>query len=170
MPVLRKKWSWSPTTKTGLGCGRRFIFSSEYKNGTATGSQKNGVIHIEHQQLDTTIEKNANLSGKATTAFVAASGGVRVVPFNLHRTLRVQSVTGQGGQPLSFVQEDKNDDADFYVILPKALSRGEKYSITTHYGGKDAVIQRRQRQLLSDRARGLVSQHSRRIVRGIHQL
>jgi len=51
----------------------------------------------------------------------------------------VQSVIGDGGQPLSFIQEDKNDDADFYVILPKVLSAGEKYTLTTTYNGKDAV-------------------------------
>jgi peptidase M1-like protein len=122
-----------------LGVWASFHFSSEYKNGTASGSQKNGVIHIQRQQLDTTIEKSANLTGKATTEFVAVADGVRVVPFNLHRTLRVHSVSGADGQPLSFIQEDKNDDADFYVILPKALSHGDKYGITTNYGGKDAV-------------------------------
>jgi hypothetical protein len=50
----------------------------------------------------------------------------------------VQSVTADG-QPLSFIQEDKNDDADFVVILPKPLAAGEKFSVTTTYGGKEAV-------------------------------
>ena len=97
------------------------------------------TIHIEHQQLDTTIEKNGNLTGKATTTFVSRITGIRVVPFNLFRTLRVQSVTADG-QPLSFIQEDKNDDADFAVVLPKPLRVGEKYTITTAYGGKEAVF------------------------------
>jgi len=97
------------------------------------------TIHIEHQQLDTTIEKNGNLTGKATTTFVSRIAGIRVVPFNLFRTLRVQGVTADG-QPLSFIQEDKNDDADFAVVLPKPLRAGEKYTITTTYGGKEAVF------------------------------
>ena len=121
------------------GIWAAFHYSSEYKNGTASGSQKNQVIHIEHQQLDTTIEKNAHLTGKATTAFVSQVNGLRVVPFDLYRTLRVQSVTGAGDQALSFIQEDKDNDADFFVILPKALAAGEKYTITTSYSGKDAV-------------------------------
>ena len=140
MPVAPEEVELITYDENRLGVWASFHFSSEYNSGAASGSQKNGVVHIEHQQLDTTIEKNASLSGKATTGFVAASGGVRVVPFNLHPTLRVQGVTGEGGQPLSFIQEDKNDDADFYVILPKALSRDEKYSITTRYGGKEAII------------------------------
>ena len=82
-----------------------------------------GHIHIEHQLLDTTIEKNANLSGKATTTFVVRVNGSRVIPFDLFHALRVQSVTADG-QGLAFIQEDKHDDADFSVILPKAAGRG----------------------------------------------
>ena len=40
-------------------------------------------IHIEHQQLDTTIEKSANLIGKASTTFVSQIDGLRVVPLEL---------------------------------------------------------------------------------------
>ena len=86
-----------------------------------------------------TIEKNANLIGKATTTFVAGTNGLRVAPFVLFSTLRVQSVTGEGGQPLAFIQEDKKDDADFFVILPRPLAAGEKYTITTLYSGKEAI-------------------------------
>jgi len=95
-------------------------------------------IKIEHQQLETTFEKNGSLSGKATTTFVALRNGLRVVPFDLFRPLRVQSVIADG-QPLSFIQEDKNDDGDLAVILPKAVAAGEKLSVTTTYGGKEAV-------------------------------
>jgi len=111
-------------------------FQADTDNIRELGHSK---IHIEHQQLDTTIEKNAHMTGRAITSFVAVSDGVRAVPFDLFSTLRVQSVVDQNGQPLTFVQEDKDDDPDFYVILPKALSRGEKYSITTSYSGKDAI-------------------------------
>src|SRR5208283_3731487 len=96
------------------------------------------LMRIEHQQLDVTFEKNGSLSGKAATDMVARRNGVRVVPFNLFRPLRVQSVTANG-QPLSFIQEDKNDDGNFAVILPAPLNTGEKVTITTTYGGKDAV-------------------------------
>ncbi len=96
------------------------------------------LASIEHQQLDVTFEKNGSLSGKATAELVAHRNGVRVVAFDLFRPLRVQSVSS-GGQSLAFIQEDKNDDGDFAVILPKALNAGEKISVTTTYAGKDAV-------------------------------
>lgn len=111
-----------------------FNFSEPHPRGSV-----GRTIRIDHHQLDTTLEKNGNLSGKATTTFVSLRNGLRVVPFDLFHTLRVQSVTADG-QPLSFIQEDKNDDADFAVILPKPLAAGEKFSVTTTYGGKEAVV------------------------------
>ena len=94
--------------------------------------------HIEHQQIDATFEKSGKLRGKATTDLIAQRNGLRVVGFDLFRPLRVQSVTANG-QALSFVQEDKNEDGNFAVILPKALAQGEKILVTTTYEGKDAV-------------------------------
>ncbi len=108
----------------------------------SNGSKRVAMGHpmrIEHQQLETTFEKNANLIGKAKTDFTAQLNGLRVVPFNLHRTLRVRSVKAEDGQALAFIQEDKNEDADFAVILPKALAAGDRYTITTEYEGKEAV-------------------------------
>jgi len=123
-----------------VGAWASFPISKEYRQKLGPGAARNSSIHIEHQQLDATVEKNAFLSGKATTTFVSHGSGLRVIPFNLYRTLRVQSVTDQNGQPLSFIQEDKDDDPQFYLILPKALSHGEKHEITTTYAGKEAVI------------------------------
>ena len=96
-------------------------------------------ITIQHQQLDTTLGKNANLSGKAKTDFTAQLNGLRVVPFDLFHTLRVRSVKSEDGQSLPFIQEEKNEDADFAIILPKALSAGERFTVITEYEGKEAV-------------------------------
>jgi len=121
-------------------CWTAFHLSPEYQSGQATGAQKNGFIQIQHQTLDTTIEKNGNLIGKATTTFVSQVNGLRVVPFDLFQRLRVQSVIAEGGAALGFIQEDKHEDYQFSVLLPKPLASGEKYTITTTYGGKEAVF------------------------------
>ena len=123
--------------KSGLWTA--FPMSSEYRAELGAGAIGAAQIDITNQNLDTTIEGSAKLSGKAQTTFTAVYGGSRVFPFDLFPSLRVQSVIGPGGQQLSFIQENKNEDADFYVILPKPLSRGERYTMTTIYEGKDAV-------------------------------
>ena len=121
------------------GVWTAFAMSSDYRSKLGEGALSAARIHVANQDLDTTIEGSASLSGKAQTTFIATNGGSRVFPFNLFPALRVQNVTGADGQPLSFIQEDKNADADFYVILPKPLAQGEKYAITTVYEGKGAV-------------------------------
>jgi hypothetical protein len=96
-------------------------------------------VKINHQKLNTTIEKSGRLSGNAVTTFTARASGIRVVGFNLYATLRVQSVSDSNGLPLSFIQEGKDDDPDFAVILPRALNAGEQFTISTVYAGKDVV-------------------------------
>jgi peptidase M1-like protein len=112
---------------------------AEYKNHTANSDENNHSVTVERQKLDTTIAKNAYLSGTAETSFVALQDGVRVVPLDLFRSLRVESVTAQDGTALAFIQEDKDDDANFAVILPRELKKGESYTFKTKYGGKDAI-------------------------------
>jgi len=131
----RDQVSFMTYDENKLGEWASFPMSGERKPGTI------GLpIRIDHQQLETTLEKNANLIGRAKTDFTAQLEGVRVVPFNLFRTLRVRNVKSQEGQPLAFIQEDKNDDADFSVVLPKTLAAGEHYTVTTEYEGKEAVV------------------------------
>jgi hypothetical protein len=115
-------------------------YSEEYKKGTASSAEQNETIRIEHQQLEASFDKGAHLTGKAATTIVSAVNGQRVIPFALFSTLRVQSVSADGGQSVSFIQEDKKADPDFWVILSKPLAAGEKLTITTTYDGKEAVV------------------------------
>jgi aminopeptidase N len=112
----------------------------EYAEGTVSSNEKNGPVTIARQNLETAFAKNAKLDGVAETTVVATRDGVRVVPFDLFPTLRVQWVTGPNGEPLSFIQEGVEEDANFAVILPKELHKGESYTITTSYAGKNAVV------------------------------
>ena len=125
--------NFSTYDENNLGHWASFNLSGAHAKSTV-----GKLMRIEHQQLDVTFEKSGSLAGKATADLVARRNGVRVIRFNLFPALRVQSVAANG-QPVSFVQEDKNDDADFFVVLPKALAAGDKIAITTTYEGKDAV-------------------------------
>jgi hypothetical protein len=121
------------------GIWASFHSLAEYKNRTANSDEDNRTVAVQHQKLDTSIAKNAHLTATAETNFVALQDGVRVVPLELFRTLRVDSVTGQEGAALAFIQEDKDEDVNFAVVLPRELKKGESYTITTKYGGKDAI-------------------------------
>jgi hypothetical protein len=118
----------------------------EWASFPMAGEHKKGVVGrpviVEHQQLEATLEKSGNLIGKAKTQITTDRNGVKVVQFDLYPTLRVRSVKGEDGQTLPFIQEDKNEDADYAVILPKPLSAGDHFTVETEYEGKGAVTNR----------------------------
>ncbi|HEY6272255.1 MAG TPA: M1 family aminopeptidase, partial [Terriglobales bacterium] len=125
-----------------FGVWTAFHKLSEYAGGTANGDEQNGPFRIEHQKLDIGFAKNARLDGRAITTITALRDGVRVLALDLFPTLRVEWVaSGETGEQLSFIQEEKEEDADFAVILPRELKKGERYTIITKYGGEDAVEQ-----------------------------
>jgi hypothetical protein len=121
------------------GIWASFHSLAEYNNRTANSDEDNRTVAVQRQKLDTSIAKSAYLTGRAETTFIALQDGVRVVPLDLFHTLRVDSVTGEDGAALAFIQEEKEEDADFAVVLSRELKKGETYTITTKYGGKDAL-------------------------------
>ncbi len=121
------------------GIWTAFHFSKEYAAGTANSNEKNSTFTIDHQDLDVAIVKNARMDGLAQTTVTALRNGVRVLPLDLFPTLRVQWVAGEDGQPVSFIQEDADEDSDFAVVLPRELKKDDTYTISTKYDGKDAV-------------------------------
>ncbi len=120
--------------------GKYGIWAALHLSDDSKRGQSWKRFHIEHQQLDSSIDKSGNLAGKTSTTLVSSVNGLRVISLNLFAKLRVQSVVAEGIGPLSFVQEDKDDDADFGIVLPKALAAGEKLTLTTTYAGKEAVL------------------------------
>ena len=124
-------WGWSYPSAFHLG--------SEYAAGAASGREENAAFHVESEDLDTSIEKSGFLSGVATVHLRALEDGLTVVPLELFPTLRVSAVSGEHGEQLDFVQEKKEEDADFGLVLPAPLKKGDAATVKVTYSGKDAV-------------------------------
>jgi len=117
-----------------------FHRAAEYANGTASGNEHNAAYKILHEDLDVSIEKNGFLSSLATAEVEAEQDGVAVVPLGLYPALRVSQVTSGKGDALDWVQESKDQDPDFAVVLAAPLKKGETTSIKITYGGKEVVL------------------------------
>ena len=102
-----------------------FHRAAEYASGTASGNEHNAAYRILHEDLDVSIEKSGFLTGLATVQLRAQQDGVAVVPLDLYPTLRVSQVTSGKGDALDWVQENKEEDPDFGVILATPLKKGE---------------------------------------------
>ncbi|MCI0404312.1 MAG: hypothetical protein L0212_12475 [Acidobacteria bacterium] len=115
-----------------------FHLGQEYAQGTANHFA-HSMLDIEHQTLDVTVEKGGRLTGTAATRFKPTVVALRVVPFALYRSLRVKSVTDAAGQPLHFIQEDKDEDPQFFVVLPQAQPAGQALEVRVNYSGTEAL-------------------------------
>ncbi len=116
-----------------------FHRAEEYANGIPTGNERNSTYSLSKEDLDVTIERSGFLTGLATADIHADQDGVAVVPLSLYPTLRVSKVETAAGFPLDFVQEKKEDDPDFAVVLQHPLKKDETISLKISYGGKEVV-------------------------------
>jgi hypothetical protein len=124
--------------------GRAYPYSSRGAADAARVAAGEDVepsaYRIDSEDLDTTIEKSGFLTGLATVHLTALVDGVAVVPFDLYPTLRVSKAETGKGEALDYVQEKKDEDADFGVVLASPLKKGETATIRIAYGGKDVVM------------------------------
>lgn len=95
--------------------------------------------HVTAERLDVRFEKSGVMKNSAETTLTVRREGLRVVELNLYPTLRVSGVYDESGNPLDFVQEYKDYDPQFAVLLAKGATRGEPLRLLTTYAGPDAV-------------------------------
>jgi carboxypeptidase family protein/peptidase M1-like protein len=124
--------------ETDGGLWTAFHREEEYKKGTASSAEDNRLIDITRHEIDAAI-KGTHLAVTDRLSFRNLKAGTRVVPFALFRSLRVTRVQDADGNDLGFVQEDKNEDSDFGVIMPKPLEAGQNYQLVIQYDGDDAL-------------------------------
>ena len=129
-------FSWA-ANREGIFAGHHY--SSFYAKGQRAPTTPGAWIDIEHQKLTTEIDQGGELIGSAATTFAAALDGLSAVPLSLFPTLRVSAVTDESGAALPFIQESKQEDADLWIVLPRPLAKGERFTVQTTYRGKDAV-------------------------------
>jgi hypothetical protein len=112
---------------------------SAYRMKSAAELEGGERVRVTDERLDVTIERSGLMHTRAETTFTALHNGVRVVRLNLYPTLRVSGVYAESGAPMEFVQEAKDQDSDFAVILPEVAKAGQSIRILTVYGGKEAL-------------------------------
>lgn len=120
------------------GIWTAFHMEDQYKKGTANSWQDRRPYDIKHHKIDATISGTRIIATDEITIEMREANA-RFLPFDLFRSLRVKSVTGEDGGALSFIQEKKDEDADFGVILPTAQPVGKSFKIKVEYDGVEAM-------------------------------
>ncbi len=124
---------------TDWGSWTAFHRESEYKKGTPSSAEDHRLVDMTRHEIEMTI-KGARLTGSDLFTFSSRLSGIRVVPLDLFPTLRVNRVQDEQGNDLNFIQESKDEDADFAIIFSQPLEAGKIYKVKVHYSGADALI------------------------------
>jgi hypothetical protein len=123
---------------TDGGIWASFHLEEEYKRGTATSKIDRRLFDFTNHKLDVTI-KGTRLIATDRVTMVAIAKNERVIPFDFYPELRVKRVQDENGNDLKFIQEDKDEDADFAVILPAPTQLGMDITLTIEYEGEKAI-------------------------------
>jgi hypothetical protein len=116
-----------------------FHTAAEIAKGTASSDEDHRIYDIIHHQIDASI-RGTKFTATDTVTFRVLDPGARVLPFRLFAPLRVSRVRDEKDRDLAFVQEKKDEDADFGVIWPEGLEAGKTYKVTVDYSGGDVLI------------------------------
>jgi len=108
------------------------------KNTASSGEDKRAAV-ARHFRIETTIARNRHLTGVTEMRFEAVAAGVRVLHCSLLPALRVHRVADESGKELAFIQEERDEDGSFHIILPEAAAQGHTYNLRIDYQG-DRVI------------------------------
>jgi aminopeptidase N len=110
----------------------------EYIDGRAKATENKWSVDVDNYRITTEVARNGRLTATADIAFKAVANGERVVKFGLLPNLRVTSVKA-GGAATSFIQEGRNQDGSFYVVMPEAMVKDRSYQLTVEYNGDKVV-------------------------------
>jgi len=112
--------------------------SSEYKNGTASSEEEKRIIDVEHYRIETAMDNGEKLTAVAELTFIPVGDGDRLLNFGLLPNLRVTRVTA-GEREINFIQEQRREDASFYVVWPEPLAKGQRYKLSIEYQGNKVI-------------------------------
>jgi hypothetical protein len=94
--------------------------------------------------IETTIARDAELSGSTTIRVVPTVENLRVLRLNLADRLRIQSAEvtspdGAEGRAVDFIQEAEGEDSDPAILLPSAPPRGAALQVRVAYRGREIL-------------------------------
>jgi len=125
-------------SETEGGIWTAFHLANDYQGNADLNAQDHRIYDITRHEISATIRGTRIIAVDRLTLQTLA-GGMRVLPFDLYGTLRVSRVRDEQGTELTWVQEDKDHDSDFAVILPAPVEAGKTLKLTIEYDGVDAL-------------------------------
>jgi hypothetical protein len=100
-----------------------------------------------HYAIDTRVVNNTEIEGETTITFDVLADGLRLLPLQLMRKLRISDVQWRAGdpaagadwRPAAWIQEGEKEDPDAAVVLPEPLPKGTLAAVRIRYAGQEVL-------------------------------
>lgn len=125
--------------ETDGGIWTAFHLADSYARGSGHSGADRRLFDFKSHKIDVTI-KGTTISATDKLTLIPRSRNLRVIPFDLFPTLRVSHVRNAAGEEIEFIQEKKDEDADFAVILPSGAEMGKPLELSIQYEGNNAIF------------------------------
>lgn len=126
----------SLSKRTSRGKGREVVAQfhrrMDYESGRSIPQEGLDLVRIASYEIETTIERDLDVVGRATAKMRHAARTYSWVPFRLYSELDVDSVRWGDGSPASFARA--RDRSDLWVDFSGAS--GDEIELTFHYSGE----------------------------------
>ena len=109
----------------------RFHRALDYQSGTSLPDEALDVLSVPHYDIETHIDDDLDLTGRATARVRRLADGHTWIPFSLYSTLEVDSVRWADGKAAAYYRPEES--SDLWVDFSSAPS--EEGELTFHYSG-----------------------------------
>jgi len=94
---------------------------------------------IKIMDVDVSIDSKEMLKATAQLQFISLVDNERIVPMILAPMLRVETVISGTRDTCFFIQENKEEDAQLWIVFPTPLKRDSIYTLTLTYSGDEIL-------------------------------
>lgn len=98
------------------------------------------LIHPRHVDIDATIDRGGEYSGRTTTTYDVLQSPMQFVAMALHEELEVDSIVNHVGAMVPFVRwrSKSNKSDDLFVLLESPVNQSDVLTLSYYYHGKIA--------------------------------
>lgn len=99
-----------------------------------------------HYKVETSVAKDADVTGTTTMSFKPLVSGLRVLPIHLLPKLRLSEAefaldgAEPSWKPAAIIQEDDEEDGDAAVVFPEAPAKGATVLLRLTYQGDEVLV------------------------------
>ncbi len=119
-----------------------FWYSDHLQTVAAGDHRPPRLVDAQHYAIDSRVARSTDLEGQATLRFQVLAPALRVLPIDLHPSLRLQEAVllGENGGPIELLQPPAGAAGATALLFPRPLAQGSMVEVRLAYAGDGVLI------------------------------